>query len=188
MGTGPATTTTTTTASHSDYAMPHTASHSSSNWNGPSTGSHSYHEREWTTKNPEPMHHGLNLQNLAYLGHDGNVHSVPHMLGATAPQLQNLAWLGADGKVHTVPQSNGLHMDGMVGAPAPRMLGATAPHLQNLAYLGSDGKVHTVPNNHLEGMRGSPMLGATAPHVALVNLGLLSDLKHKAVEHGLVDQ
>ena len=76
--------------------------------------------------------------------------------------LQNLAWLGADGQVHTVQQNN-LNLDGFVGA-APPMLGAVNPmalNLQNLAWLGADGQVNTV-NDGLRGS-GKPMLGATAP-------------------------
>ena len=48
------------------------------------------------------------FQNLAWLGEDGQVHTVnqnsnggPKMLGATyQPTFQNLAWLGEDGQVH----------------------------------------------------------------------------------------
>jgi len=102
----------------------------------------------------------LHLQNLAFLGADGKVHTVNQqqngvrMLGASAPQLdlQNLAFLGADGKVHTVNQQQN-------GTP---LLGATAPHLdlQNLAYM-----------DELE----------------LQQLGLLSGLKHRAEESQFID-
>merc|ERR1711934_1216515 len=85
-------------------------------------------------------------------------------------------------KFQTLHEQNGLHLDGMVGAAAPPMLGSVH-HLQNLAYLGPDGNVHSV-NNGLKG-NSAHMLGATAPHLALVNLGLLADLKNKANEHGI---
>ena len=69
----------------------------------------------------------MNLQSLAWIGADGQVHTVKQpengvpMLGAARPALQNLAWLGEDGQVHTVHQSaNGIPM-----------LGSAAP-LQNL--------------------------------------------------------
>ena len=56
--------------------------------------------------------------------------------------LQNLAWLGEDGQVHTVKQLiNGGPR--LVGSAAPPMLGSASP-LQNLAWLGEDGQVHTI--------------------------------------------
>merc|ERR1712007_207910 len=42
------------------------------------------------------------LQDLAYLGEDGQVHTVKKgMMGAVRGGLQNLAWLGEDGQVHS---------------------------------------------------------------------------------------
>ena len=59
----------------------------------------------------------VDLQNLAFLGENGQVHTVNQnnqlggrpMLGASMPPsmgLQNLAWLGENGQLHTV--SHGL--------------------------------------------------------------------------------
>ena len=53
----------------------------------------------------------MNLQSLAWIGADGQVHTVKQpengvpMLGAARPALQNLAWLGEDGQLHTVKDS-----------------------------------------------------------------------------------
>ena len=110
----------------------------------------------------------LGLQNLAWLGEDGKVHTVkqpengPRLIGSSAPRfspedlnipitiadctkgpcLQNLAWLDADGNVQTVAQPN----DGT------RLLGATRPDgLQNLdladAYLAWNKKVLNYANS-----------------------------------------
>ena len=87
MGGGHPATTTTTTTSHSasNYDLPSTASYSSNNWVGPHHHTESQSQRAWTTQNH------LDLQNLAFLGKDGQVHSVNnnangvHMLGAAAP-------------------------------------------------------------------------------------------------------
>ena len=106
MGGGQPTSTTTTSNSASVYDLPNTASYAENNWIGPSTASSMYSERAWTTENPS-----LNLQNLA--------------------------WLGADGQVHTVKQpENGPRLR---GASQKSMLGSVKPGLQNLPYLVQDG-------------------------------------------------
>ena len=66
----------------------------------------------WVGKDDVSIYNRQNtrLQNLAWLGEDGQVHTVnqnsnggPKMLGATyQPTFQNLAWLGEDNQVHTV--------------------------------------------------------------------------------------
>jgi hypothetical protein len=76
--------------------------------------------------------------------------------------LQQLAWLGEDGTVHTVPQSNDMNGNPILGSSAP-MVGAwlnedgeveTINDLQNLrlgAWLDEDNEVHTV--NDLQNLR-----------------------------------
>ena len=123
------------------------------------------------------------LQNLAWLDAQGNVHTVqehgqnagllgsgrPPIIGAHAPSLENLAWLDSEGNVHTVNDHG--RNTGLLGSGKPPMLGAHAPSLQNLAWLGEDGKVHTVQehgqNAGLLGAGRPQMLGA---HHQLMNL------------------
>tara|TARA_B110000285_G_scaffold200651_1_gene234668 strand:- start:590 stop:934 length:345 start_codon:yes stop_codon:yes gene_type:complete len=85
--------------------------------------------------------------------------------------LQNLAWLGENGQVHTVNQNNQLGGRPMLGASMPPNVG-----LQNLAYIGENGQLHTKKNG---------MLGASSP--MLINLGFLSDMKHKVADSGFVN-
>ena len=79
------------------------------------------------------------LQQLAWLGEDGTIHSVnqPQMtqplLGASAPMMG--AWLDEEGEMHT--------NDG----------------LQNLnigAWLGEDGEIHTVNDEDLQNLWWNP--------------------------------
>ena len=82
----------------------------------------------------------MGLQNLAWLGENGQVHTVNQnnqlggrpMLGASMPPsmgLQNLAWLGENGQVHTVNQNNQIGGRPMLGAMPPSL------NLQQLAWL-----------------------------------------------------
>lgn len=91
------------------------------------------------------------LQNLAWIGQDGQVHNIqkptnvfgPQMVGSSyTPRglnLQNLAWLGEDGEVHTVNDNANGNSRGL--------LGATRPQLQNLAWLDENGQVQTIKQN-----------------------------------------
>lgn len=87
-------------------------------------------------------------------------------MGATAPRLQQLAWLDEQGNIKS--NNNGL-------------LGASAPRLQQLAWMNEAGEISSV---------GNGLLGASAPVVSpvqLMNLGLLSGMKDKAIDSGFVN-
>ena len=73
--------------------------------------------------------------------------------------LQNLAWLGKDGQIHTVKQPENYNGPPLRGAVRP-LVGSSAP-LQNLAWLGEDGQIHTVkqPENY----NGIRLVGSSAP-------------------------
>ena len=114
------------------------------------------------------------LQQLAWLGEDGHIHSVKQpnsmngvpLLGASAPMMG--AWLDEDGEIQTINDLQNLRLgawleeDGQVHT-------VNDEDLQNLAigaWLGEDGEIHTV--NDLQN------LSLTKDEVAEIAVGVLS--------------
>jgi hypothetical protein len=114
------------------------------------------------------------LQQLAWLGEDGHIHSVKQpnsmngvpLLGASAPMMG--AWLDEDGEIQTINDLQNLRLgawleeDGQVHT-------VNDEDLQNLAigaWLGDDGEIHTV--NDLQN------LSLTKDEVAEIAVGVLS--------------
>lgn len=101
------------------------------------------------------------LQQLAWLGEDGTIHSVnqPQMtqplLGASAPMMG--AWLDEEGEMHTINDLQNLRLGAWLEEDGE--VHTVNDGLQNLnigAWLGEDGEIHTVNDEDLQNLWWNP--------------------------------